>query len=114
MKNPSLEVRGMRKVMPLKCRADLRLGKTVRLPCPIEMFKPFSGEPLLRHVPKDEVGLTEQPVLVQVPGFAYREVAQQIVSGIRFERHSDEGMKKLTRFGKMGVDPGQIEETKLP
>src|SRR5580704_16216813 len=105
MKNSCFKVRYVWKVMPLKCRADLRFGKTVRLPCPIEMFKPLSGEPLLRHVPKDEIGLSKQPVLVQVPGFADRKVVQQIVSGIRFQRHRDEGMKQFTRLGKMSVDP---------
>src|ERR1043166_8549182 len=88
LKNSGLEVRCVRQVVTLKRRSDVRFRKPIRLPGAIEMFEPFSGEPFLGYVSKGEVGFTERAVLVQIPGFADCEIAQQIIGGIRLDRKS--------------------------
>src|ERR1051326_2639722 len=105
LENSGFEVRCVRQVVTLKRRSDVRFGKVICLPGAIEMFEPFSGEPLLGYVSKGEVGFAERAVLVKIPGSADCEIAQQIIGGIRFERYGHQRMKELTRLCEMSVDP---------
>ena len=104
----------VRQVVALERRAYLGFRKTIRFPCAIEMLEAFSDEPLLRYVPEDEVGFTDRAVLMEVPGFTDGEITQQIVGGIRFERHGHQRMKQFAGFGEMRIDPRQIEKAKFP
>src|SRR5579859_6368167 len=81
LQNSGFEVCGVRQMMALKRGPNVRLGDLFGLPGPVEVFEPFAGKAFLGEISENEVGFTEGPVLVQIPGFANREVTQQIVGG---------------------------------
>src|SRR6267143_2816227 len=92
---------------------NLRFGQATHLPCPIEMFKALAGKALFGQVSENQVVFRERSVLAQVPCFADREIAKQIVRGIGFEWNRDEGVEQLACLAEMRIPSGEIEETEL-
>ena len=50
---------------------------------------------------------------MQIPSLADCEISQQIVGGMRLQRHSDQRMENFARFCEMNVVSRQIKKAKL-
>src|ERR1700730_7969231 len=111
--NLRFEVSHVRCFASRELAANLRFGQASRLPCPIEMFKALAGKSLLGQVPENQVVFRERSIFVEIPCFADREIAKQIVRWIGFEWNRDEGVEQLACFAEMRVQSREIDETEL-
>src|ERR1700676_1228679 len=100
----------MRDVAAAEIFANFCIRQPPHFPGAIGVLEARSTETLPGEIPEDEIALGDGRVFAQIPGLANREIAEQILGGIRLKRNRDYVAEQFRYLREMRIHPPEEQE----